>query len=382
MANYSRRETLGLLAGATALGACATGRPDGSAQAVQGAGDSVSLDALARQKGLRFGTAINARQLRDPRYAEIVKAECGGLVAENEHKIYVIKPEPDAWNFAPADAIVDFAKSNDLAMRGHTLIWHHPRWLPQWLNETEFGSASEAEGFLQDYIGRVAGRYSPFLYSWDVVNETIDDETGEMRETSLSRAMGPEVIDACFRIAKEHAPNATLAYNDYMSWETTSTAHRRGVLRLLERLVGNGVPIDALGIQSHSNYEMPDEFTPQKQREWRAFVDEVVGMGLDIYLTEFDVNDTRLRPDTAYRDELIASYTKDYLDMMLSYEETKDVLAWGMVDKDSWLQTFLPREDGVEKRPTPYSSDYQPKAMREAIAQAFRDAPTRTPLRS
>ena len=364
--------------GGGALAACMGTEPAAPGTSGNAAtGDFVPLKDLAAHKGLRFGSAISARQLTDPRYLAIVERECDSLVAENEHKIYVILPEPDAWNFRPGDAIRDYAQAQGLGLRGHTLIWHHPRWLPAWINETEFGSAGEAEAFLANYIERVGGRYDPFITSWDVVNETVDPEEGSLRETSFSRAIGPEVIDVCFRQAREHAPNAKLLYNDYMSWEDASATHRDGVLRLLEGLVSRGAPIDGLGIQSHSNEEMPDTFTPAKQRAWRAFCDEVVGMGLDLHLTEFDVNDTMLGPDIEMRDRLIASYTKDYLDMMFAYPQTKELLAWGMVDKDSWLQGFMPREDEVEKRPTLYDSDYQAKPMREAVAAALRAAPAR-----
>lgn len=371
--DLSRRQTLSLFAGTALAGACYS-RPQTGTMDEAGAGKS--LHALAQEKGMRFGTAMAAHQLNDPRYVDIVERECGTIVAENAHKIYVIRAEEDAWNFAPADALAGFADTRDLMMRGHTLIWSHPRWLPDWLNATDF-TPSGAEAWLDNYIGRVAGRYAPQLYSWDVINEAIDDDTGALRETPFTKAMGFDAITHSFHAAKAAAPEATLAYNDYMSWEDGNEAHRSGVLRLLERLVTDGAPIDALGIQSHSNYNMPDEFTAEKQRAWRGFVDEVVGMGLDIYLTEFDVNDTRLGPDIAMRDRLIADYTKDYLDLMFSYPETKELLAWGMVDKDSWLQGFLPRTDGVEKRPTVYDSSYEAKPMRDAIAAALRGASAR-----
>lgn len=376
MTSVTRRKTLALTAGAVSLpfmGAACAKNPAGTA-------GGESLKALAAAKGLRFGSAISARQLNDQRYIDLVLRDCGVLVAENEHKWYVIRTEPNSWNFEPADALVEFAQTNALGMRGHTILWHHPRWLPDWVNALDFATISDAEGMLDDYIMRLAGRYDPFLYSWDVVNETIDDQTGELRETSFSKVMGPEVIDFCFHKAREAAPNATLAYNDYMSWESGNENHRNGVLRLLERLLKNGAPIDALGIQSHSNYDMPNEFTKEKQLAWRRFVDEVVGMGLDIYLTEFDVNDTELGPDITLRDRLIADYTKDYLDMMFSYVEVKDLLMWGLVDSGSWLQNFLPRADGVEKRPTLFDSDYRPKPMREAVAAALRDAPERSTI--
>ena len=152
------------------------------------------------------------------------------------------------------------------------------------------------------------------------------------------------------------------------------------MLRFLEGLKARNVPIDGLGIQSHSNYEMPDEFTRQKRKDWIAFCDEVVGMGLDIYITEFDVNDTRLRPDKAYRDRLIADYTRDYLDLMLDYPQLKEILIWGMVDDQNWLQDFLPRDDGVLKRPTLYDKDYQAKPVRQSVADALRAASAREPL--
>ena len=379
MTQYTRRNCLQLGAGAAALGlgACSTTRE----AAVSDAADAATpLHELASAKGIRFGSAMGASQLDDPQYVGIMLRECATMVAENEHKWYTIYPSPDVVDFGPADRLVAFAKDNSLTMRGHTLLWHREQWSPDWVNALEFDSASATADFVEEKISKIAERYDPFIYAWDVVNEAIDDQTGEYRQTSLSAKMGEDLIDHSFAVAKEAAPNARLVYNDFMSWEDTSTAHREGVLRFLERLKKRGVPVEGLGIQSHSNYEMPDEFTRQKQKNWIAFCDEVVGMGLEIYITEFDVNDTDLKPDIAYRDRLIASYTRDYFDLMLDYDQLKEVLIWGMVDDQNWLQGFLPRTDGVLKRPTVYDEDYKPKAMRTSIANALRAAKYREPL--
>ncbi|MEZ5946262.1 MAG: endo-1,4-beta-xylanase [Hyphomonas sp.] len=332
MSDVTRRRALSLLSGVAATAACAPGTVSAPA-----APSPPSLRDLAAAKGIVFGTAMSARQVRDPDYVRLVLADCAGIVAENEHKMYVIQPQPDVWRWGPVDSLIGFARENGLAMRGHTLVWHHPRWLPDWVNETTFPNAAEAEALLGNYIKQVAGRDDGLVHSWDVVNETIDSSTGDQRETSFSRAMGPEVIEFCFHKAREAAPGAKLAYNDYMSWEAGMENHRTGVLRLLERLRKNGAPIDALGIQSHSNTDMPTEFTAEKQRAWRAFMDDVTGMGLEIYMTEFDVNDTQMDADIAYRDREIAAYTRDYLDLMLSYPQVKEVLMWGLVDLQSWL---------------------------------------------
>ncbi len=372
-AGVSRRACLGLIAGAGA--AACTPFPPATQQSPKPA--DASLAALARAKGLGFGSAISFRQLGDVKYTGIVRAECGVIVAENAHKMYTIEPQPDVWNFAPGDAIAGFAADNHLGLRGHNLVWHHPRWLPAWVEQQSFASAAEAEKLIGGYITRVAKHYAPQVYAWDVVNETIDPATGALRETSLSRAMGPKLIDFCFHAAKRAAPHARLAYNDYMIWGENDERHRAGVLRLLERLRAGGVPIDALGVQSHLSAAPDDAFTPARQRAWRSFCDQVAAMGLEIYLTELDVNDGKLEGDVAARDAAVASVTKDYLDLMLSYPETKDVLVWGLVDSQSWLQGQTPRADGTPRRPTLYDADYQPKPMREAVAQALAAAPMR-----
>lgn len=375
MKNFSRRTALGLIAGAAGLAGCGANGQPGQTFPV----DASPLKDIANSKGILFGSAMAAHQLSDPEYVRLIREECAVIVAENEHKWYTIHPQPDVWDFEPADALVGFAQANNLKMRGHTVLWHHPRWFPDWVNNLQFQNAAEAEAMLDDYITRVVSRTHPFIHSWDVINEAVDDETGDLRETSFSRAMGGplNVIDYAFRKTAELSPGTALAYNDYMSWESGNENHRNGVLRLMEALLSRGAPLTKFGIQSHSNFDMPDEFTRDKQRAWRAFCEEAIGMGLDLSLTEFDVNDTRLGPDAEMRDRLIASYTKDYLDIMLGYPQTKELLMWGMVDKYSWLQDFLPREDGVEKRPTLYDSQYQAKPMREAVAAALRAAPAR-----
>jgi endo-1,4-beta-xylanase len=341
-----------------------------------------SLDALARAKGLRFGTAIGTQHLGDPRYLEITRAECGLLVSENEHKWYTLHDRPDGFDFERADALTAWGEGNGLAYRGHTLLWHHPRWIPRWVSEHDFGPQprAAAEAMLADHISTVCGRY-PQIASWDVVNETVDENTGALRETVWTRAIGPEVIDVAFHAARAARPDAQLVYNDYMAWEHWSAAHRDGVLRHLEAWLARGLPIDALGVQSHlgtnNNFDDATDFWASQEREWRAFLDEVTGMGLDLLITELDVHDRGLPAGIAERDKICAEYAKAYLDIMLSYPETQAIVVWGMEDGSSWLQGRAPRDDGLPKRPAPYDAEYRPKPLREAIAAALRSAPER-----
>jgi endo-1,4-beta-xylanase len=345
---------------------------------------SPSLNTLAARKGRRFGSCIGGRRgggIDNADYAAIVAGECGLIVPENELKWQATRPAPDKFDFARMDAIVAWAQANKLAVRGHTLLWHRPKWFPKWLNDYDFGAnpAREAERLLTTHIKTVTDRYRGVIHSYDVVNEAIDHDTHKTLPTSLSRAMGsPEaVIDLAFHVAREQLPDAQLVYNDYMSWEPQHRMHCADVLRLLEGFRKRGTPVDALGIQSHIEMFALDPASrvgPYVEVEWRRFLDEVVGMGYKLLVTEFDVKDKGLPGDIALRDERIADFVRRYFDLMLDYDALGDILAWGMVDKFNWLQGFAPRDDKLEVRGSPYSDDYRPKPMRAALAQAFAQA--------
>lgn len=351
-----------------------------------------SLDALARAKGRRFGSAVGYTREGDPRgsiqnpqYTDILTAECGIIVPENEMKWQWTRPASDRFDFVAMDGVVRWAKENDIAVRGHTLLWHRPQWFPDWLNTYEYGAnpAQEAERLLVEHIRTVTDRYRGQIDSYDVVNEAIDHDTNGLMQTSMSRAMGSAeaVLDLAFHVARDQLPDAELVYNDYMSWEPQHAAHCADVLRLLEGFRKRNVPVDTLGIQSHIEIFSIDPATgvgPYREREWRAFLDEAVAMGYKLLITEFDVKDKALPGTIPERDAKVADYARRYFDLMLEYEQLGDILAWGMVDKFSWLQGFAPRDDGMEVRCCPYDSNYRPKPLRETIAASLADAVVRT----
>ena len=347
-----------------------------------------SLRAIAESRGLMFGAVVGTGEpdglggsLGDPDYRALLIRECGALVPENEMKWQALRPDVDSFDFERMDRIAGFAAEQAMKLRGHTLLWHHPQWFPRWLTDYDFGPrpATEGERILTEHIRRVTARY-PQVVSFDVVNETVDAETGALRETSLSRAMGQAVLDVAFHTAREAAPRAQLVYNDYMSWEAGHEAHRAGVLRLLEGFRARGVPVDALGVQSHIGSGNSDDsvgFDTARERDWRLFLDEVVGMGFELAITEFDVHDKNLPAAIDLRDQAVADLAERYLDLMLDYPQTRTVMLWGLADHYSWLQGLWPRADRGAKRPTPYDAAFRPKPLRAAIARSLARAPSR-----
>jgi endo-1,4-beta-xylanase len=342
-----------------------------------------SLKAAAAEKGILFGSSVGGGRpgtltgsFADSRYLEILRQDCSILVPENELKSYVVARERDRYDFEPGDRIAGFAKSAGLKLRGHTLLWNRAEYTPKWLSEAfQSLSAAEGERFLRSYIQRVCTHYGEQIHSWDVVNETIDPKTGQMRETPFTRVLGFDVLRIAYEAAREYAPRSQLVYNDYMSWEAGGEAHRAGVLRLLERFRKSNVPVDALGIQSHLGNK--GDIHADQRTQWRAFVDEAVSMGYRLLITELDINDKDLPAEIVARDAQVAAIARDYLDLMLSYRGLDQVLCWGLVDKYSWLQNYSPRADRNPQRPNPYDEAFRRKPLWQAIATALTAAPAR-----
>ena len=159
MTRLNRREALAILSASALTAGCASSDGASGGEVPMGT-ETAALKDLANEKGIRFGSAMAAHQIDDAQYAAIMKRDCATMVAENEHKMYTIQPVRGELNWAPADRLVGFAKANNIMMRGHTLVWHHPRWMPDWVNNATF-SAAEAETVLGDYVTAVVKRYDP-----------------------------------------------------------------------------------------------------------------------------------------------------------------------------------------------------------------------------
>jgi endo-1,4-beta-xylanase len=385
MEGVTRRDWMGM----AAAGAVIAGMT-GSARAAIGAD---SLDALAKAKGfVGFGSCIGggaedfASSFSDGGVRGIHERECGIAVCENETKWVAVRPNSKEYSFYLADRVVDWAQSHGMMMRGHTLLWNKTQYFPKWLQNYDFGPrpASEAERMLREHITTVCTHFGTRIFTYDVVNETVDEVTGEMRQSPFTKFLGDATIDICFDAAHKAAPHAKLVYNDYMGWGPGSARHRDGVLKLLRRLKANKAPVHLLGVQSHigpgNNVESQgsNTFNAADQTSWKQFLDAVVALDLRLALTEFDVSERGTPSDIVTRDREMADLTRRYLDFMFAYRQTDYLMAWGMMDHYSWLQNFYgTRPDGMLKRPSPYDDNYQPKPMRQAIADAFRNAPMR-----
>jgi endo-1,4-beta-xylanase len=199
--------------------------------------------APAHQSGLKdafrdafmVGAALSPRQFegRDTASVALVLRQFNATTPENVLKWERVHPELDRYQFAPADAYVDFGQRNGMFVIGHTLVWHNQT--PRWVFQNAAGqplSRDELLARMKEHISTVVGRYKGRINGWDVVNEALNDD-GTLRQSPWMRIIGPDYIAKAFEFAHEADPAAQLYYNDY---NLDIPAKRDGVIRLVRSL--------------------------------------------------------------------------------------------------------------------------------------------------
>jgi endo-1,4-beta-xylanase len=361
----------------------AVGRPADQSGARQAVSGPDSLRARAAARGLLFGTAVNPALLdvdglagtgTSDGYTQLVGAQANILVAENAMKWAGLRPSPDIYDFSLADKLMRFAVLAGQQVRGHNLCWHEA--LPDWFKTT--ATKDNASLLLAQHIQTVAGHFRGQLQSWDVVNEAVEPRDGRgdgLRKTPWLELLGPEYLELAFQTAAESDPTAKLVYNDYgIELDTAEQIEKRGqVLLLLRRMKARGIPIHAVGVQSHLKAD-----GPQPGAGLKGFIRDVAQMGLEIYVTEMDVNTHSLDGGPDAQDAPVARVYKDYLGMVLAEPNVPMALTWGITSAHSWLnqskQPWALRPDGARQRPLPFDDDLKPTpaffALRAAIDAA------------
>jgi GH35 family endo-1,4-beta-xylanase len=181
----------------------------------------------------------------------LVKESFNIVTPENCMKPALVHPDENTWRFERPDALVKWCADNNIAVHGHTLVWHAQT------NAWFFRDADKetVTRRLRDHISTLVGRYKGRIGSWDVVNEAISDggsaetvQTENLRNSSWLRTMGPEFLTLAFKFAHEADPDASLYYNDY---GIEAGPKHASSMALLKRLIKDGAPIPGVGIQGH-----------------------------------------------------------------------------------------------------------------------------------
>jgi endo-1,4-beta-xylanase len=361
------------------------------------ANDIESLRQIAASKGILYG-GFHQRSPND--FAQDLKfqrtfLEDYGLIVGGFFGVTVGPFGAGNYNFSEIDPFFNFAQQNNLAFRGHPMIWNqfNSPWLVEKFKSPNTTNA-EIEQIFANHISTLGKKYAGRVNSWDVVNEVINVEDGRadgLRDTMVSgfngdkyptwlKFLGPGYIQRAFVLAHEADPGAKLILNETALEYSNALGNsywekrRSALLALLTKLKANGTPIHALGLQSHLLARLNKDFDGNK---FRKFLSEVASLGLKIVISELDVSDVELPQNIEVRDRIVAESYYEYLSVVLDEPAVTTVVNWGLTDRYTWLSDFAPRKDGAQVRPLLRDRQYNQKPAWKAVARALKEAPAR-----
>ncbi|MEJ3404593.1 endo-1,4-beta-xylanase [Rathayibacter sp. YIM 133350] len=244
-----------------------------------------------------------------------------------------------------------FFADRGVAVKGHPLVWHTVQ--PPWL--LEYG-VDEIERLQRERIRRDVGEFAGLIDTWDAINEVVIMPVFEAEENGITRLAYDRGRIAMVRMAFEEAkaanPSVKLLINDF----DLSSAYEC----LLEGLLEAGIPIDAIGLQTHMHQGYWGEDT------MLAMVDRFARYGLPLHLTEtslvsgevmpahiVDLNDYQVPswPSTEEGEARQADELTRHYRSLVSHPSVEAITYWGITDAEAWLGApiGLVRADGTPK---------------------------------
>lgn len=288
-----------------------------------------------RDSPFPIGAALNPNSLKtNVNYRELVQKELGSLTPENQMKMWTITKGRGEYFWDDADFMADFARSNNIRLHGHCLVWYKDGTRTnsnmQWLINFQ-GTKEEWKQVMREYILAVAGRYKGKVASWDVVNEAIRDDGSFRGEDDIwcKNIGAPEYIDWAFHCAHEADPDALLFYNDY--GHEYSTTKQQAINDLIKGMIERGVPIHGIGLQMHTNVN-------RNIVDLRNAINFAAQTGLKVHVSELDVAvNTSKNPSAEFTTELQDAQYRSYMMVSatmaaLPEEQQYGITTWGLQD--------------------------------------------------
>ncbi|KAM7470922.1 hypothetical protein LguiA_009105 [Lonicera macranthoides] len=226
-------------------------------------------------------------------------------VFENELKWYITEPKPGQLNYALADQMLEFVRSNQIIARGHNIFWEDPRYIPSWVLDF---TGSELQSAVNARIQSLMSKYKDEFIHWDVSNEMLHFDFYEER-------LGLNATLHFYEMAHQADPLATLFMNEFNVVETCSDIDSTvdNYISRLKELKRGGVSMDGIGLESH--------FSVPNRPLMRAILDKLATLELPIWLTEVDVSHTLNKETQAF-------YLEQVLREGFSHPSVKGIMLW------------------------------------------------------
>jgi endo-1,4-beta-xylanase len=326
--------------------------------------ESRSLRSLADDLGILLGTPLSGynfeaedRKLR-AKYRKIVEREFNMVMIQYGMLWANVEPREGRYDFAFADAGVEWAGKAGLAICGHPLLFGtNLASLPDWLQKARLTKAQMIRR-MQEHITRVVTRYKGKIKYWIVVNEP---HIPPYRPTDFFvERIGPEYIPIAFEAARAADPAARLILNDTDNHTPAGLTYPL-TRRHLKALRGKKPLVDIVGMQMH----LEAKTLPAK----KAVIQAIKSYGVEVQVTELDINMKGITRDPKVRFALQAKMYRSIVEACLEAGNCKGISVWDFGDQYSWLVKPSPGGADVspDASPTLFDDDLEPKPAYDAV---------------
>ncbi|MGN1480510.1 endo-1,4-beta-xylanase [Porcipelethomonas sp.] len=350
--------------------------------------NSSTVFAASADKGLKdefagyfkVGNILNGSTVQNSAITANILKDYNSIECENEMKpdATIVQSQCTDTNIGVslnnAAAIMDFCVQNNIAMRGHTLVWHSqtPTWFfkDNFQNDGNWVSSDvmdqRMESYIKNIFAAIKEQYPELdLYAYDVANECISDDSERTQNNGGTREPGENIsgqspwvqvygdnsfVEKAFTYARKYAPDGcALYYNDYNEyWD-----HKRdAIYSMCKSLYEKGL-LDGVGMQSHINANY-DGFSGVSA--YTTAMKKFLSIGCDVQITELDIsteNGTYTLQQQADKYKAIFQAAMDWNSNPESDGRVTAVCIWGPNDANTWIKT--------ENAPLLYDADNQPK---------------------
>jgi len=325
------------------------------------------LKELAAKQGVAVGNFAILNHLNEWQYRQILTTQFDFVLADNTPNWYFtdggLRPSPTAFNFRQMDQVVHFAQANKMPIQAHHFVWGEEKWLPDWLKNGNY-SRQQLLDIIKNHILTVGGHYKGQIREWTVVNEafTRQQHLYGLHDWWADHTGDETYIDQSFIWARQADPNAKLILNDFHNEIKNDVSD--AMYNYVKDAKARGIPIDGIGMQMHIDGTHP----PVKEdviSNMKRFGD----LGVQVYVTEFDVNMHDVKANPTDRNKTEADIYYDMLRACIESKVCHSFAYLGITDKETWYN-YLGFQDA---NPLPFDRDYKPKpawfSMRTALEQ-------------
>ena len=312
-----------------------------------------------------IGAAVYSHELSDPNLVDFIKKNYNSITPEWELKQSSLNPEEGVWNFDGMDALANFARTNNLRLRGHTLMWPVQDTWMLWTDAGKTTLVSKEVLFerMEAFIKTVMARYGDVIDIWDVVNEPFHyDKSQELKEeTNYFKIAGEEFVTKAFELADKYSDeNDVLMVNE--TFVLGNSGKTNNLLNCVTRWKQQGVRIDGIGLQGHMGTISTVLFDPNFNC-LNDIVKTAKGLGMKVEITELDIKIyeiARQRTTDAPPKWLELWQINKYKTFFRELRENKDTIIgvtfWGLDDAHSVI-TY----DGKKDWPMLFDVNGMPK---------------------